>query len=133
MASFSGSKSETVGCGLARFSECREDPDELRVLFISLDISRINWARCLEVVGPVMAVVYCWCDWVILDAVDAPKLGGARGALLAERTDASIFRGFSLSKPYCGECNVSYEVQVKCVMLEVCLHFERASAPRGPT
>ena len=59
MASFSGSKSETVGCGLERPSDCREDPDELRVLFMSLDISRINWARCLEVVGAVMAVLYC--------------------------------------------------------------------------
>lgn len=57
MASFSGSKSETVGCGLARSSERREDPDESRVLFMSLDISRINWVRCSEVVDPVIAVV----------------------------------------------------------------------------
>ncbi len=62
MASLSGSKSERVGCGLARSSDCREDAVELRVLFISLDISRISWARCLEDVDPVMAVVCFWCD-----------------------------------------------------------------------
>lgn len=50
MASFSGSKSDVVGSGLAAPCECLEDPDELRVLFISLDISRINSARCCELV-----------------------------------------------------------------------------------
>lgn len=94
MASFSGSKSETVGCGLARSSDCREDPDELRVLFISLDISRISWARCLEVVVPVMAVVDCW--WDCFDAVGAPKLGEERRAILADTVNSVKARRFSL-------------------------------------
>ena len=72
MASLSGSKLETVGCGLVRSSECREDPDESRVLFISLDISRINWACCLEVVDPVMAVVYSCCDWALIRRGQCP-------------------------------------------------------------
>lgn len=50
MASFSGSKSDVVGSGLATPCECVEDPNELRVLFISLDISRISSARCCELV-----------------------------------------------------------------------------------
>ena len=77
MASFSVSKSETVGCGLARSRECWEDPD-VRVLFISLDISRINWARCCELVDPVMIVAYCSCDWPLFGADGGPKLGRER-------------------------------------------------------
>ena len=109
MASFSGSKSETVGCGLARSSECCEDPDELRVLFMSLDISRINWARCLEVVDPVMAVVYCWCDWAIFFDVDgAPELERPTEALSANRLSASTARALWIRESYCDEYNVDY-------------------------
>lgn len=58
MASFSGSKSDVVGSGLGAPCECLEDPDELRVLFISLDISRISSARCCELVdGAIVALL----------------------------------------------------------------------------
>lgn len=57
MASFSGSKSDVVGSGLGTPCEYFEDPDELRVLFISFDISRISSARCCELVAA--AIVAC--------------------------------------------------------------------------
>ena len=94
MASFSGSKSETVGCGLARSREFWDDSD-VRVLFMSLAISRINWARCCELVDPVMIVACCSCDWPLLSAHGIPKLGRETEALLASKSNSSLAREFS--------------------------------------
>ena len=59
-ASFSGSKSEMLGTT----RECCDDADELRVLFMSLAISRTNWALCCELPD---------CDMVLF----VPQRGGA--------------------------------------------------------
>lgn len=110
MASFSGSKSETVGCGLARSSDPRDDPDELRVLFISFDISRISCARWLEVVDPVMFVVYFWCDWALFQRSRVSLSSRDGGALLVDRINALTGQALSLLELYCGEWNISYDV-----------------------
>ena len=115
MASFSGSKSETVGCGLARSKESREDPNELRVLSLALDISRINCAPCLEVVDPVMAVVDYWSNGGCFDAVRANELERERGGSLRDDLGASMIRVLVQLKSYCVEYNFNHEVPVQDV------------------
>ena len=96
---------------------------------MSFDISRINWARCLEVVDPVMAVVYLSVRWGNFFRVGgAPEVKRTTEALRANRLSAFTARALGIWESYCGEYNVDYKVRVKCVMLEVCLQFEQANA-----
>lgn len=95
MASFSGSKSDVVGSGLAAPWEYLEDPDKLCVLFISLDISRINSARCCELVDAAIVVL-------LLPSVGyfrsraRLKTASAKHPLLVQRK-VLLFRGSSSS------------------------------------